>query len=250
MKCSRLALMGLIVAAAGGTVRAAVANAAVNPAGWNVGDAGSTYQHWIANSAADNLAGTPNQGYNTAGATLTAPVLSVNSPGYSSGTSGIFYSFGGNYSFTAAIANNNTVTLPAHAGTQVIVQVFSILPSSESITGILLTDSANNALSNVALIQSTHYGDASGYPTPFGPADVRVDLYEFWVPNFTGDFNVLTSVLDHTGIMEVRVDTMIASANEDGSSPFAPVAVPEPASLAALSVGAGALLLRRSSRSR
>lgn len=246
MSFSRSSIFTVAILAAGTMAQAAVTNATLNPSGWSIGDANSTYQHWITNSAADNLAGTPNNGYNTAGATLTSPLLSVNAPGYSSSSSGMFYSYGGDYSFNAAISNNNTSSLPSNAGTYVIVQIFTILAAESSITDITLTDTDGNALTNGSdPIAHLVYGQASGYSTPFGAADVQVDLYEFWVPDFTDDFDVLASVINHTGVLEVRVDTMIVGADSDDSVPFAPVAVPEPASLALAAFGGSALLLRR-----
>lgn len=246
MSFSRSSIFTVAILAAGTMAQAAVTKATLGPSGWSVGETNSTYQHWITNSAADNLAGTPNNGYDTAGVSLTSPLLSVNAPGYSSGSSGMFYSPAGAYSFEAAIGNNASGSLPSNAGTYVIVQVLSILPAPESITSIILTDSSDTPLSvGSSPIAHLIYGAESGYSTPFGPQSVQVDLYEFWVPDFTGDFNVLTSVLEHTGVLEVRVDTKIVGADENDSVPFAPVTVPEPASLALAAFGGSALLLRR-----
>lgn len=248
MLFSRMVVTTLAVAATASVSHAAVTKAAINPSGWSVGSSNSTYQHWIANGSgeAGSISGTPNNGSDFAGASLASPILSVNGPGYTSGSSGMFYSPTGPYSFEAAISNNNVGAVPANAGTYVIVQVLSLLPDTDSITGMILTNSSDQPLSAGSNpISHIFYGQESGYPTPVGPADVRVDLYEFWVPDFTADFNVLTSVRQHTGILEVRVDTKIVGANVNDAPPFAPVAVPEPATLAVVTLGAATLLLRR-----
>ncbi|HVX86658.1 MAG TPA: PEP-CTERM sorting domain-containing protein [Phycisphaerae bacterium] len=220
-----------------------------SPAGWSVGAPGSTYQEWAADGQADDIAGAPNVAFNDAGAGLPQPALTAATPGFVAGSGG-FYSFSGPYTVTAAI-HNATLAPPADAGTYVIVQTFATINSDdgEGHSGTVLdesiTDSAGAAIPGAQHVRSTIYGYAENFPSSFGPVDVQATIDEYWLPNFTADFNATLDMIDDSSLQGVRVDSILASAGPGGAAPFAITPVPEPATLAALCSAGTLLLLRR-----
>ena len=78
--------------------------------------------------------------------------------------------------------------------------------------------------------------------TSFGEASYSELLYEFWLPGYTGDFQVDWDQTVHGTIDTVRVDSMIAMAGGGGDTPFALTPVPEPATIGLLLSGMAALV--------
>lgn len=215
------------------------------PEYWSVGDAGSTYQEWDVKSA--NTGNTPDQGYDTAGATLTDPTHSVTSPGFVTGTSN-FYSFSGDFGATADIYNQGGA-----GGTHVIIQIgASLNPDEESFpghkTGVFLdsleltqldgsTAIAGGANEDALQIAEVSYRDAVS--SSFGEVSYQELIYEFYLPGYTGDFQVSWDQIVHATIDTLRVDTMVTN------EAYGVTSVPEPATIALLALGGVAMLRRR-----
>lgn len=200
----------------------------LEPAGWNVGDAGSTHQVWDVLS--DSTSNEPDRTYNTAGQTLTKPTLGAKPPGYSSGTLN-FYSFTGDHGATAQIYNHGGPT--AGMGTHVIVQVGgSMYPGEDSIpnnsigvylNSMKLLDLSNAVLSGGTNLEKLQVSELSYYEetlTSFGYVEYQELIFEFWLPGYTGNFRVDWDQSIHALIDTVRVDTMIASQAIGGGTPF------------------------------
>ena len=205
----------------------------LEPAGWNVGDAGSTHQVWDNKAAA--MLNVPDRTYNTAGATLTAPTHSVKYPGFRSST-GNYYSFGGgefggDFGATADIYNHGG---PATGmGTHVIVQVGATLnPEAVSFPGhgtgvylnsMKLTDLSGSALAGGANGDKLSVAEISYYEevlTSFGNVEYQELIFEFWLPGYTGNFRVDWDAKVHSTLDTLRVDSMMAAEAAGGGSPF------------------------------
>lgn len=200
----------------------------LEPAGWNVGDAGSTHQVWDAVAAA--TLNEPDHAYDTAGVTLTVPTLSVKPPGFRSGTSN-FYSFAGDFGATADIYNHGG---PATGrGTHVIVQVgASLNPDEESFPGhgtgvyldtMKLLDLSNNPLagggnSDARQIAEVRYDEEVF--SSFGYVEYQELIFEFWLPGYTGDFRVDWEQKVHATIDTLRIDSMVVAEAVGGGTPF------------------------------
>ncbi|MCO6042905.1 hypothetical protein NG895_03195 [Aeoliella sp. ICT_H6.2] len=198
------------------------------PSGWSVGDAGSTHQVWdYKTGSADNL---PDRGYDVAGATLTEPTHSVLSPGFQSGTYN-FYSFAGDYSAAADIYNHGGAA--EGLGTHVMVQIGSSQnPDEDSLPGhgtgvyleslqiVDLSDSplTGGASDDALQVAELSYEDA--VLTSFGEAQYQELVFEFWLPEYTGDFRINWNQKVHSTVDTLRVDTMIAEQTASGGSPF------------------------------
>lgn len=214
----------------------------VEPAGWNVGVSGSTNQTWDALFVAANNA--PDAGfYTTNPAIATAPSLSALSPGFATGTQN-FYSFTGDYPVTASIYNHGTA---GSNGTHVIVQTSATLGGSGDtvLPGTLeVVDLTGNAITGGANVDALVNGAEmfNGEVTSsFGTVTLQAKIWEFFLPGYTGDFQVRWTEQIHSSFDQLRIDSMIAS------SAFAPsfVAVPEPASLALVGACVLGLTLKR-----
>ncbi len=212
----------------------------VSPSAWSVGSSGSTSQDWGANTL-DAISGVPNVSYNDAGAGLTLPTLAA-SGAFLAGSGG-YYGLAPYSAYTTI--SNNSAGAPVNAGTHVIVQGFSTLNEASGITGVTLTDSLGASISGAVLLGSSIYGYTDSYAASYGTVSAQAVIYEFWLPDYTGDIKVTLSAKEHVSLLEVRVDTKIASADVGGGSPFALTAVPEPASLSIAGLAAVGLLMRR-----
>lgn len=218
-------IVALAVLCAAVSSRSAVAEDAtsfVEPTGWSVGDANSTYQEWdVFSGRSGNV---PDIGHYPASFATT---LSAASPAIKTGT-GNLYSFSGNYNWWAGIENyggNGT-------GTKVLVQVAAslhedvgVLPTSLAIvqpdgSSLLGGDNAS-VLNTVTLFEGLVYSPATD-----SYATTQEQLWEFFLPDYTDDFRVVGTNSVHSSLMQVRVDSMI---------------VPEPAAIVLVGMGLIAL---------
>ncbi len=219
----------LAIAVAGFVTMSAPASALpVNfsePAAWNVGDVGSTYQLWLANGSADpittNLDHTANPGTGTPTLAPTGAFVA---------SSGGFYAFSANYSVTATIPSAG----PAGPGTHIIVQTGATLnpdydPENNGTGGsvlrdtIKILDAGNNVLATslASDVTRTHYDPAM--MSSFGEVQYEELVWEIYLPGFTGDFKVAFSEMVHSSLQVLRVDSSVA--------------VPEPGTVAMLGMG-------------
>lgn len=231
---------GALVAACAAPLSAAPAYDEPNfyePAGWNVGDAGSTYQLWHEFPDVDNAPVEPDAGGWIGSPT---PTLTIAPPAYMPGP-GRTYSVAAPYGVTAAISNPD----PAGAGlgTHVVVQIAaSVNPDFGTyLPGTLnILDAGGNVILDggeaADALRATDHG-LRQVISAFGPVDFQESILEFFLPGYTGDFRVAWTHSVHSGIEAVRIDSYHAA------EAVALINVPEPASLALL--GAAALFAFR-----
>lgn len=200
----------------------------VDPDGWVVGSADSTYQEW------DDLPNsTPDIGYSANPAISTQPTVSPTGSGFGT-SSGNFYSFSSDYGFSSTIYNHGgsagTGSYGAGSGTHVIIQtgsttgidISSIELYSPSNLGTPLTGGDNaSALQHVSLFNGI-------VNSSFGDTDYQEDLLEFFIPDYVGDIVITGNLAVHSSFDRLRVDSMIAS------SAFATTVVPESSTYAML----------------
>lgn len=247
-----------------------VQNHFLDPAGWNVGDSGSTYQEWDSLTVPSGIGNSPDRGYATNPTGLNSPTLSVKSPGFHSGSNN-FYSFSSNYGATADIYNHTTGSYGPEYGTHVILQTGSSQnPDAEGVVAghmelvaghgfgnfwdtMKLVDLVGNPIAggdNASALQIAEISYQPDVASSFGAVDYQELIYEFWLPGYTGDFRVDWGQIVHGTIDTLRVDSMVAAAAVGGGSPFPLTsAVPEPGSAGLLMTGAisavGAVVMRR-----
>jgi PEP-CTERM motif len=239
----------------------------VDPDGWNIGDAGSTYQAW--DDFADNPPGPPSHilppkaadaGVTTNPVLGTGPtVTGLGTPGAGPGDPGVFilitgtdnlYSPVGNYTLNANIPNHGTA---GGDGTHVIVQAAASVgdpPVSVVPNTLQIVDLSDNPLAGGANNEALVNGGvlAAGTVDSFqGPVSFEVLVWEFFLPNHTGDFRVQWTEGIHSTFDQLRVDSFIAP------TAFAPTAfsfqqVPEPGSLVIGLLGLASVFVARRSR--
>lgn len=194
----------------------------VEPKFWDVGESFTTYQEWdVLSSVTGNR---PDLGYQTNPVLPNEPTLSALSPAIVTGA-GAFYAFANDYAIEAKIFNHGAAA-PAGAGTHVIIQTAATMnpdpavggPASVYIdslelrdpgTGLPLAGGANaEALSKAELWQ----GEVQ---SPFGAVQQQELIWEFFLPNYTGDFVIYADVIVHCQFRQLRVDTVnVAEAYE------------------------------------
>lgn len=223
----------------------------VEPGGWNVGDTNST--HMIYDTL---LSSTPDVNVtNPAG--LSVPSISVNPPGFISGSNNL-YSFVGNFTAQSDVFNHSTVS---DGGTHVIVQTTATVTTDTSLGGpasvfansLEIVDHSggsiaggtnSEALVNAALVAS------GNVDSTFGEVELEIRLWEFFLPDYTGDFRVKWESIGHSSFDQIRVDSMIApTAFSPTQFTTSAIGVPEPTAivLAAL-CGLGVIASSRRSR--
>ncbi len=209
MRTFTLTLSALVIAClAAGPVFAADATSFVDPSGWSVGDAGTSYNEWdvlLGSSGNSPDVGT-NYGMSTLGTVY---------PGYTSGSDN-FYSHASDYSATAAM---DTPSIAGSSGTHVIVQTASTL----GMMGVSLSSMQINVGGTLydPFAESTLFlGTVS---SSYGPVDQKESMYSFMLPGGTSSFSISWTNPQHSSFKALRVDTN---------------AVPEPSSVALLGIAA------------
>ena len=213
----------------------------IEPAGWDVGDVGSTSQTWDAVAATANNA--PDAGfYATNPAIATLPRLSTSAPGFRTGSSSNFYSFSGNYPVFATVYNHGT---GGSDGTHVIVQTAATLGGTGQTVlpgSLQIVDLSDNPIAGGANSAALVNGDEifNGVVTSgMGDVDLVAQIWEFFLPGFTGDFRVRLTEEIHSSFDQIRIDSMISY------TAFAPSFVPEPTSMALMGMCAIGMALSR-----
>ncbi|GAB4108499.1 MAG: hypothetical protein Kow00105_15760 [Phycisphaeraceae bacterium] len=244
IRITRISAAAALAVACVASQALAVATSFVEPGAWHVGDPNTTYQKW--GSFTGQTGNTPDIGLTVNPAITSVPTVSVVSPGFVAG-SGNFYSFSGDYGFTADIYNHGGVAgsggLPAGLGTHVIVQTSATLNGSEAIYSdtLEIVTLLGNAIPGGANADAIRHDVIIEGPvsSPFGTVTQREEIWEFFLPNYTGDFRVQADVIAHSSFDHIRVDSAL------GQSAYAPTAIPEPASCALWAAGTVMLLTRR-----
>ena len=187
---------------------AADATSFADPSGWNVGDAGTTYNEWdVFLGSAGNA---PDVGSNY-GSSTSGTVY----PGYTSGSDN-FYSHASDYTGSAAM---DTPSLAGSSGTHVIVQTAATLGMMGASISSMQIDVGGTLYSPFA--ESTLFlGTVS---SSYGPVTQKESSYSFMLPGGTGSFSISWTNPQHSSFKALRVDTN---------------AVPEPSSIAMLGIAA------------
>jgi hypothetical protein len=196
----------------------------LQPAGWTPGDFQSTYQAW--NNFTNTTAAAPDAGYSVNPSGLNSPAMSATGAIVTGSQN--YYSFAADYSATAKIFNYGGASgsggLDPSLGTHVIVQNMAstysdigVYPDSLQLVGL----NGESLLGGTDALQSivTWQGVID---SPLGPASTEQRLWEFFLPNYSGDFKAIWNEKIHSSLMEVRIDTMLAE------NAFPLTSVPEP----------------------
>lgn len=214
----------------------------VQPSGWNVGASGSTFQAW------DNLVGladnAPDAGYTANPAIDSGPTFSGTAPAFATGT-GNLYSFSGPYTASADIYNYSS---GGATGTHIIVQTGATLNEVTVVPGSLeIVDLSGAPLSGgdsgSALINAGRLA-AGTVESSQGLVDYEVLIWEFYLPDYTGDFRVRWDEVTDSSFDQLRVDSYI-TAGALPPTPYVFTQIPEPSTLAV-----GLLILVRTATSR
>lgn len=185
-----------------------------NPALWSVGDAHTTYQEWDNFLALTGNA--PGVGMNVNPSIPSGPFVDVVSPGFVSGTAN-FYAFSGDYAVSADIYNHGgsagTGLIGGGVGTYVIVQTSSTLNGSDGVY--------SNTLEIVDLLGGPIVGGGNAdsrrhdvlfegtVSSSFGDVTLREEIWEFYLPDYEGDFKVQGDIIVHASFDRLRVDSAI-----------------------------------------
>ncbi len=193
------------------------------PTAWSVGDPDSTFQEWNASDFAFATTDTVPTAENINPAIATQALMNVVLPGFRAGSGG-YYSVSGPYGVVADVLNHGGASgsggpYPAGSGTHVIVQTAATintdidtglvadqlhltLPSGDPLTG------GGNA--DLLRMDELFVGDVL---TSFGIVPQQELVFEFFLPNFTGDFRLNSTSELHSSFQHLRVDTFIVEAS-------------------------------------
>jgi hypothetical protein len=198
------------------------------PTDWTVGAPGSTFNNWEA--APDSINYLPAKEFSVSNTTPSlssaSPAISgisnlnVQSPGFKAGSGG-YYSFSNSYIIFANIYNHGGSTgvgapYATGYGTRVIFQTaattnttldFSIY--QDSVEFLNLDNSPFPETRSPQLIGITEIFRQEGVETPFGPAEQQELLFEYYLPEYSGDFRVRFRATMHSSFQEFRVDTLL-----------------------------------------
>ncbi|MDG2409239.1 MAG: PEP-CTERM sorting domain-containing protein [Pirellulales bacterium] len=187
---------------------AADATSFVDPSGWSVGDAGTSYNEWdVLTGSAGNA---PDVGTNYGSSTISTVY-----PGYTSGSDN-FYSHASDYSASATM---DTPSFAGSSGTHVIVQTASTLGMMGASLSSMQIDVGGTLYSPFAT-STLFFGTVS---SSYGPVDQKESMYSFMLPGGTSTFSISWTNPQHSSFKALRVDTN---------------AVPEPSSVALLGIAA------------
>jgi len=262
------------------TTSLGVPNTFVNPAGWAVGSAESTYQEWNVRVPPGSAGGLPIDappddpaGLGTV--TSGSPTHSAKPPyfGPSTGfTGGALLTSTGNYYAFSPPATDPTAVFGATAdifnapgsfgptfGTHVIIQTGSSLNDgvgnfTETMKIVDLADAPIAGGDNAEALQISQGTKYTDVPSAFGEVDYAEYIYEVFLPGYTGDFRVDWDQAYNASIDTLRVDSKIAEApfalTEVTQTTIAFVPEPSTTSLAVLGSLLAVRVRRRRTRGR
>lgn len=202
--------------------------------GWNIGDPGTTSQHWEALGPVLPITTNLTHISNPA---VAPPVFSHGPAAVDGGasfvaSSGGLYSFSGHYNVTTDISNIGGPGL----GTTVLVQTAGTLnpdwdPEGDA-TGasafrdsFSILDSDGNVLVTAALGEVVRTLYDPSYSSSFGEVQYEELAWEVFLPGYTGDFSVTFDMIVHSSLANVFITSAITP-------------VPEPATVLLLGMGA------------
>lgn len=193
------------------------------PTDWTVGDPGSTYQNWQASLIAPFAAtNSPATNLNVNPTISTPPNMGVQTPGFVP-SSGGYYSFSGDYLISGNIYNHGGVSATTSDyligfGTSVRVQTssttnpeldFSVFQDSIKLVKLDGTPIDGGANSDLIAVTQIFLQEVD---TPgFGVTDRQELLFEFFLPEYSGDFKVQFEMAVHSSFQDLRVDTMLVA---------------------------------------
>jgi hypothetical protein len=194
----------------------------VVPNSWDIGDSDSTYQEWdVFVGTANNK---PDLGHVSNPASLPDPNLHVYPPGFVS-SSANFYSFNGDYNISVDIYNHGGSSgagAPAAYGTHVIVQTAATVNDDPNAGGpaSVLVDSVEITDFNDAPIGGGSSGEAlrvneiwrGVVPSSWGDVSQQELIWEFFLPDYTGDFRVRMDNIVHSMFKQIRIDNRLATS--------------------------------------
>ncbi|QQE10279.1 hypothetical protein JD969_12285 [Planctomycetota bacterium] len=224
---------GAAVLAVAGVASATPVNF-VNPDGWSVGDIGSTYQAWDVFTS--TLGNVPDVGYDNGGSSVVPSGVGVSGPYVAS--SGNFYGLFGDFGVTADVVN---ATDSSGSGTHIVVQLASTMTADD----VQVLDDQGGVIAGVSELRADSLGQVFLYNmTPPGsttpvPIYSYEEIYEFYVPNYTGDFQIVASYGAHSSFDGLRIDSYLSD------SAMAVTAIPEPAAFSLILLGSMMLLKRK-----
>ena len=197
------------------------------PTLWQVGDDYTTSQQWdLFLSGSGN---TPDVSQSANPAISATPLVDVASPGFVTGTAN-FYAFSGDYSFTTDVYNHGgsfgAGAPTGNVGTHVIIQTASTLNPDfgEGLgTGVytdtlqivdLDGDAITGGDNESVLRHEIIFEDIVS--SSFGDVAYREEVFEFYLPGYTGDFRIMSDVIVHSSFDRLRIDSAITSAQLEG----------------------------------
>lgn len=203
--------VGLILASAPRAVCGADAQFFAEPNGWSLGDPNSSYQEWdVLMQGTDNM---PDVGSLANPSRSFEPKLSVVAPGFVS-SSANFYSYSGEYSVDALVTSSLEVR--TGYGTHVIVQtaanINSDIDTSVYIDSLEIVGPAGEPITGGGSGERLRAHEIwRGIVSSFwGQVTQQEVIWEFYLPNYTGDFRVRADVAIHSRFSALRIDTMAA----------------------------------------